>query len=106
MRSSIPRVRSVRYKDGRAPVIGVIRAPDPAIGLARARDFFEQTLEAHGDCRIGAMALVIWDHQFNATTFLGSASHFPAAPAMLPDMAKAALQTHRIRSLARDVFND
>ncbi len=55
MRTSVPRLRSVRFKDGRAP-LRVLRGDDYAVIARRRVDRVMAAL----DGRVAGMAIVVW----------------------------------------------
>ena len=88
MKTSIPRLRSVRFKDGRAP-LRVIR---PAPGNTCQRDQFVRTSESIATTRpyLSGYAIVAWDDDGSTSVDMGT-NGLPVPQMMVPEYIKTCL---------------
>lgn len=108
-RQSYPRLRRVRFKDGRAPI--EVFAPGKEKGEDWARQTIEGVLRAHlsGGYQIAGLAIVVWSPACDVITgdlTVTAASLLPAL--VIPEMVRAELQRRltgdQIKAKIREAF--
>lgn len=110
-RQSYPRLRRVRFKDGRAPI--EIFAPSKEKGEDWARQSIENVLREHlaGGHQIAGLAIMVWSPACNEITgdmTVTAASLLPTLA--IPELVRAFLQRRltgdQIRNKIREELGD
>jgi len=92
-KTSIPRLRSVKFKSGGS--IRLVQFADPKADRAYVEEHFTATLDAHGQDIVG-FALVIWGADGSSTVRSRMKPSTGVPPSLVPDLARNRLLGEKI----------